>query len=157
MPTALIIHGHFYQPPRENPWTGVIDDQPSAQPFANWNERVYYECYRPNAFARVFDLKSNRIENITNNYEFLNFNIGPTLLSWMEVYHPGTYKKILAADQESHKHNGGHGNAIAQGYNHAILPLCNDADRVTQVKWGIADFKFRFGRDPESLVPRNRL
>ena len=151
MPTALIIHGHFYQPPRENPWTGVIDDQPSAQPFSNWNERVYYECYRPNAFARVFDLKSNRIENITNNYEFLSFNMGPTLFSWMEVYHPGTYQKILLADQESQKHNNGHGNAIAQGYNHAILPLCNDADRVTQVKWGIADFKYRFVRDPESL------
>jgi len=151
MPTALIIHGHFYQPPRENPWTAVIDDQPSAQPFCNWNERVYYECYRPNAFARVFDLRSSRIESITNNYEFLSFNFGPTLLSWMEIYHPGTYKKILVADQVSCKTNEGHGNAIAQGYNHAILPLCNDADRVTQVKWGVADFKYRFGREPESL------
>ncbi len=151
MPTALVIHGHFYQPPRENPWTGVIDDQPSAQPYPNWNDRVYYECYRPNAFARVFDLRSGRIENITNNYEFISFNMGPTLFSWMEVYHPGTYKKILASDQESRKRNGGHGNAIAQGYNHTILPLCNDADRVTQVKWGIADFQYRFGREPESL------
>lgn len=151
MPTALVIHGHFYQPPRENPWTGVIDDQPSAQPFPNWNDRVYYECYRPNAFARVFDLKSGRIENITNNYEFISFNFGPTLLSWMEKYHPGTYLRILEADRVSRKKNGGHGNAIAQGYNHSILPLCNDADRVTQVKWGIADFKHRFGRDPESL------
>ena len=151
MPTALVIHGHFYQPPRENPWTGVIDDQPSAQPFPNWNDRVYYECYRPNAFARVFDLKSGRIESIINNYEFLSFNFGATLLSWMEKYHPGTYQRILEADKKSLKRNGGHGNAIAQGYNHTILPLCNDADRVTQVKWGIADFKHRFKRQPESL------
>ncbi len=151
MSTALVIHGHFYQPPRENPWTGVIDDQPSAQPFPNWNDRVYYECYRPNAFARVFDLKSGRIESIVNNYEFINFNFGATLLSWMEKVHPGTYRRILQADKTSIQKNGGHGNAIAQGYNHSILPLCNDADRVTQVKWGIADFKHRFGREPESM------
>lgn len=151
MSTALVIHGHFYQPPRENPWTGVIDDQPSAQPFPNWNDRVYYESYRPNAFARVFDLKSGRVESIFNNYEAISFNFGPTLLSWMEKYHPGTYQRILEADKESLKRNNGHGNAIAQGYNHAILPLCNDADRVTQVKWGLADFKHRFKRDPESM------
>jgi alpha-amylase/alpha-mannosidase (GH57 family) len=151
MTTALVIHGHFYQPPRENPWTGIIDDQPSAQPFPNWNDRVYYECYRPNAFARVFDLKSGRIESIINNYESINFNFGPTLLSWIEKYHPGTYQRIVEADKKSLKKNGGHGNAIAQAYNHTILPLCNDADRITQVKWGVADFKHRFKRDPESL------
>jgi alpha-amylase/alpha-mannosidase (GH57 family) len=151
MTTALVIHGHFYQPPRENPWTGIIDDQPSAQPFPNWNDRVYYECYRPNAFARVFDLKSGLIESIINNYEYMSFNIGPTLLSWMEVYHPGTYKRILESDRESLKRNNGHGNAIAQAYNHAILPLCNEADRVTQVKWGVADFRHRFQRAPESM------
>jgi alpha-amylase/alpha-mannosidase (GH57 family) len=151
MATALVIHGHFYQPPRENPWTGVIDDQPSAQPFPNWNDRVYYECYRPNAFARVFDLKTGLIENIINNYEYISFNIGPTLMSWMEVYHPGTYRRILASDAQSAKRNNGHGNAIAQGYNHIILPLCNDADRLTQVKWGVADFKHRFQREPESM------
>jgi alpha-amylase/alpha-mannosidase (GH57 family) len=151
MPTALVIHGHFYQPPRENPWTGVIDDQPSAQPFANWNERVYYECYRPNAFARIFDLKSGRIESIVNNYESISFNFGPTLLSWMEKVHPNAYGMILEADRKSVKKNGGHGNAIAQAYNHAILPLCNEADLITQVKWGLADFKHRFKREPESL------
>jgi alpha-amylase/alpha-mannosidase (GH57 family) len=151
MATALIIHGHFYQPPRENPWTGLIDDQPSAQPFPNWNERIYYECYRPNAFARVIDLKSGRIESIVDNYGQINFNIGPTLLSWIEKYHPNTYRRILEADKESQARNDGHGNAIAQGYNHTILPLCNEADRITQVKWGIADFKFRFKREPESL------
>jgi len=149
--TALVIHGHFYQPPRENPWTGVIDDQPSAQPYPNWNDRVYYECYRPNAFARVFDLKTGLVENIINNYEYISFNIGPTLLSWMEIYHPGTYRRILESDQKSVKRNNGHGNAIAQGYNHTILPLCNEADRVTQVKWGVEDFKHRFHREPESL------
>ncbi|HXL72815.1 MAG TPA: glycoside hydrolase, partial [bacterium] len=151
MSTALVIHGHFYQPPRENPWTGVIDDQPSAQPFPNWNDRVYYECYRPNAFARIFDVKSGLIENIVNNYGYISFNIGPTLLSWMAVYHPATYRRILKADEESARRNDGHGNAIAQGYNHTILPLCNEADRITQVKWGVEDFKYRFHRDPESL------
>ncbi len=151
MATALIIHGHFYQPPRENPWTGLIDDQPSAQPFPNWNERIYYECYRPNAFARVIDLKSGRIESIIDNYSQISFNMGPTLMSWVEKYHPNTYRRILEADRESLVKNNGHGNAIAQGYNHTILPLCNEKDRVTQVKWGIADFKSRFKRDPESL------
>jgi alpha-amylase/alpha-mannosidase (GH57 family) len=151
MATALIIHGHFYQPPRENPWTGLIDDQPSAQPFPNWNERIYYECYRPNAFARVIDLKSGRIESIIDNYSQISFNMGPTLLSWVEKYHPNTYRRILEADRESLEKNNGHGNAIAQGYNHTILPLCNEKDRLTQVKWGLADFKYRFKRDPESL------
>jgi alpha-amylase/alpha-mannosidase (GH57 family) len=151
MATALIIHGHFYQPPRENPWTGLIDDQPSAQPYPNWNERIYYECYRPNAFARVIDLRSGRIESIIDNYSQISFNMGPTLLSWVEKYHPNTYRRILEADKESLEKNNGHGNAIAQGYNHTILPLCNEKDRVTQIKWGIADFKFRFKRDPESL------
>ncbi len=150
MATPLIIHGHFYQPPRENPWSEVVDDQPSAAPFPNWNERVFAECYRPNAHARVLDL-SGRVEAIVNNYASLSFNFGPTLLSWMEKRHPRTYACILEADRVSRAKNGGHGNAIAQGYNHAILPLCNDRDRITQVRWGIADFRHRFKRDPESL------
>jgi alpha-amylase/alpha-mannosidase (GH57 family) len=150
MPNPLTIHGHFYQPPRENPWTDVIDDQPSAAPLPNWNERVYAECYRPNAFARVLD-SQGRIQRIVNNYAFISFNIGPTLLSWMEKAHPFTYRKILEADVESAKRQNGHGNAIAQAYNHAILPLCNKRDRLTQIRWGVADFKKRFGRNPESL------
>jgi alpha-amylase/alpha-mannosidase (GH57 family)/regulator of extracellular matrix RemA (YlzA/DUF370 family) len=150
MATPLVIHGHFYQPPRENPWSEVVDDQPSAAPYANWNERVFYECYRPNAHARVLDL-SGRVEAIINNYRYLSFNFGPTLLSWMEKCHPRTYAAILEADRESRKRNGGHGNAIAQAYNHAILPLCNERDRITQVRWGVADFRHRFKRDPESL------
>jgi alpha-amylase/alpha-mannosidase (GH57 family) len=150
MPKPLTIHGHFYQPPRENPWTDVIDDQPSAAPLANWNERVYAECYRPNAFARVLD-PNGRVQRIVNNYEHLSFNFGPTLLSWMEKYHPFTYAKVLEADTRSAKRFGGHGNAIAQAYNHSILPLCNQRDRLTQIRWGVADFKHRFGREPESL------
>jgi alpha-amylase/alpha-mannosidase (GH57 family) len=149
MSTALVIHGHFYQPPRENPWTGEVDREPSAHPDPNWNERIFHECYRPNGYARLFG-EFNLIERIVNNYARMSFNFGPTLLSWMEGRHPATYARILEADRQS-KERLGHGGAIAQGYNHTILPLCNDRDRVTQVRWGISDFMHRFGRRPESL------
>lgn len=135
--TALIIHGHFYQPPRENPWTGEVEAQPSAAPYHDWNERIHAECYAPNAAV--------------NNYARMSFNFGPTLLSWLERHHPDTYHHIIAADRESIAQRGGHGNAIAQAYGHAILPLCNERDRLTQVVWGVADFRFRFGREPEAL------
>ena len=135
--TALIIHGHFYQPPRENPWTGEVERELSAAPYHDWNERIHDECYAPNAIA--------------NNYAKISFNFGPTLLSWLERAHPETYQHILAADRESAVQRGGHGNAIAQAYGHAILPLCNEHDRLTQVVWGLADFHFRFGREPEAL------
>ncbi|HEV2803085.1 MAG TPA: DUF3536 domain-containing protein [Pyrinomonadaceae bacterium] len=148
--TALVIHGHFYQPPRENPWTDYIEHQPSAHPFANWNERITSECYRPNAYARIVD-NYGRVERIVNNYSQINFNFGPTLLAWLERFHPATYARILAADRESARARGGHGNAIAQGYHHAILPLCNERDRRTEIRWGLADFRRRFGREPESL------
>lgn len=134
---ALIIHGHFYQPPRENPWTGEVEFEPGAAPFHDWNERIYAECYAPNAVA--------------DNYARISFNFGPTLLSWLEAHHKDTYEQILAADKESRLQRSGHGNAIAQAYGHAILPLCNERDRLTQVVWGIADFRFRFGREPEAL------
>ncbi|HVG39833.1 MAG TPA: DUF3536 domain-containing protein [Pyrinomonadaceae bacterium] len=150
MNTALIIHGHFYQPPRENPWTGRVEREPSAAPFPNWNERIHYECYQANAFSRITDRHGN-VAATVNNYEYLSFNFGPTLLSWLERHHPKTYAQILAADRASVTKRGGHGNAIAQGYNHAILPLCNERDRRTQIRWGIEDFRHRFGRDPESL------
>ena len=150
MSTALVIHGHFYQPPRENPWTDFVDREPSAHPAHDWNERVTAECYRPNGFARVVD-GFGRVERIVNNYRHLNFNFGPTLLSWLERHDPITYGRIIHADRESIAMRGGHGNAIAQGYNHTILPLCNARDMRTQVRWGIADFRHRFGRDPESL------
>jgi alpha-amylase/alpha-mannosidase (GH57 family) len=147
---ALIIHGHFYQPPRENPWTGLIDREPSAHPSPNWNERILHECYRANASARIFD-EQGRIVRIVNNYRHLSFNFGATLMSWMARWHPDTYAAILQADRDSIVSHAGHGNAIAQGYNHTILPLCNDRDRRTQIRWGIADFRHRFGRNPESL------
>jgi len=133
--SALIIHGHFYQPPRENPWTGEIDPEPSAAPYHDWNERIHAECYAPNV----------------TNYPHISFNFGPTLLSWLASKHRDTYQKILDADKVSASTRAGHGNAIAQAYGHAILPLCNERDRLTQVLWGLADFRFRFGREPESL------
>jgi len=148
--TALVIHGHFYQPPRENPWTDHIERQPSARPFPNWNERITSECYRPNAFARIVD-NYGRVERIVNNYSLINFNFGPTLLAWLERFHPATYARILEADRASARARGGHGNAIAQGYHHSILPLCNERDRRTEIRWGLADFRHRFGREPESL------
>jgi alpha-amylase/alpha-mannosidase (GH57 family) len=150
MTTALVIHGHFYQPPRENPWTELIDREPGAAPFHDWNERIHAECYRPNAYARIGDA-SGRVERIVNNYARLSFDFGPTLLNWLERQHPDTYERILEADRASALRHGGHGNAIAQGYNHSILPLCNERDRRTQVRWGLADFRRRFGREAEAL------
>ena len=142
--TALIIHGHFYQPPRENPWTGEVDRELGAAPYHDWNERIHAECYAPNAAAPVGD-------QTVNNYAHISFNFGPTLLSWLETHHPSTYQSILEGDRESARRRSGHGNAIAQAYGHAILPLCNERDRLTQVIWGVADFRHRFGREPESM------
>jgi alpha-amylase/alpha-mannosidase (GH57 family) len=142
--TALIFHGHFYQPPRENPWTGEVEPEVSAAPYHDWNERIHAECYAANAAAAVG-------EHTVNNYAHISFNFGPTLLSWLEKHHPATYALILAADRESARLRSGHGNAIAQAYGHAILPLCNERDRVTQVVWGVVDFRHRFGRQPESM------
>ncbi len=147
---SLVIHGHFYQPPRENPWTGAIDYEESARPHHDWNERIHAECYRANAFARIADA-SGRVEQIVNNYRRISFNIGPTLLSWLERCHPQTYARILEADRLSIRDRNGHGNAIAQGYNHSILPLCNARDLRTQIRWGTADFGHRFRRAPEAL------
>ena len=150
MSTALVIHGHFYQPPRENPWTETIDPESSAHPYHNWNERIYHECYRANAYARIVD-RYDRVAEIVNNYENISYNIGPTLFTWLEQKHPRTYARILEADRRSCEEHNGHGNAIAQAYNHAILPLCNDRDRLTQIRWGLADFRYRYGRKPEAL------
>jgi alpha-amylase/alpha-mannosidase (GH57 family) len=145
----LVVHGHFYQPPRENPWLGVVERQESAAPHHDWNERIAAECYTPNAFARILDDES-RIIGIINNYELMSFNFGPTLLSWLEAETPDTYRRILEADARSLALRG-HGNALAQAYNHPILPLCNERDRRTQIRWGIADFERRFGRRPEAM------
>ncbi len=146
----LTIHGHFYQPPRENPWLEVIEIQDSARPFHNWNERISYECYEPNSVSRIVD-SNNKILNIINNYEYISFNMGPTLLQWMEKFAQQSYRRILEADKKSVELYSGHGNAIAQVYNHIILPLANDNDKYTQVIWGIKDFKKRFKRAPEGI------
>ena len=142
--TALIIHGHFYQPPRENPWTGEVEREVSAAPFHDWNERIHAECYGANAAAHVGN-------HTVNNYAHISFNFGPTLLSWLEKHQPTTYLSIVEADKESARRRSGHGNAIAQAYGHAILPLSNERDRLTQVVWGLVDFRHRFGREPESM------
>ena len=148
--TFLTIHGHFYQPPRENPWLEAIELQDSALPCHDWNERVAKECYTPNSVSKIVDNR-NRILDVVNNYEKMSFNFGPTLLSWLEVNEPITYERILKADIESVQNHNGHGNAIAQVYNHIIMPLANYNDKVTQVKWGIYDFEHRFGRKPEGM------
>src|ERR1044072_2874741 len=147
---ALIIHGHFYQPPRENPWTGLIDPEPSAQPFHDWNECVYAECYRPNASVPIVNTVLGQ-EQLVNNYAQISFDFGPTLLSWLARQHPETYARVIAADAESSLQHHGHGNAIAHAYNHTIMPLSHERDRRTQVRWGMADFRYRFGREPASI------
>lgn len=146
----ICVHGHFYQPPRENPSLDVVGKQPSAEPFHDWNERILYESYRPNAFARILN-SQGEVVRIVNNYEHISFNIGPTLMSWLERHDLETYQRILEADRLSCDRNFGHGNAIAQVYNHIILPLANSRDKLTQVRWGIVDFQRRFGRDPEGM------
>lgn len=146
----ICVHGHFYQPPREDPWLNVIQTQPSAEPFHDWNERIDYECYAPNGSARILD-RQKMIISISNNYELMSFNFGPTLLSWMQEKQNETYHKIIDADKKSCNKFNGHGNAIAQVYNHIIMPLANEKDKKTQVSWGIKDFEFRFGRKPEGM------
>ena len=146
----LTIHGHFYQPPRENPWLETIEIQDSANPFHDWNARVAAECYTPNSVSKIVT-QENRIMDIVNNYSYISFNFGPTLLSWMETHTPYSYQRIIQADVESISLNNGHGNAIAQVYNHIIMPLANKRDKYTQIKWGIKDFQYRFGRDPEGM------
>jgi alpha-amylase/alpha-mannosidase (GH57 family) len=146
----VTVHGHFYQPPRENPYLDAIERQPSATPFHDWNERIHWECYRPNAFARVLNDRGELL-GIVNNYEYMSFNIGPTLMSWLERYDMEVYQRILEADIRSSQRLNGHGNAIAQVYNHIIMPLANERDKYTQIRWGKADFKSRFGRDPEGI------
>ncbi|MCD7878896.1 MAG: DUF3536 domain-containing protein [Candidatus Gastranaerophilales bacterium] len=146
----LAIHGHFYQPPRENPWLETIEVQDSANPFHDWNLRVCNECYTPNSVSKIVT-QENKIMDIVNNYSYLSFNFGPTLLSWMELHVPYTYERIIKADVISAAKNNGHGNAIAQVYNHIIMPLANKNDKYTQIIWGIKDFQYRFGRKPEGM------
>jgi alpha-amylase/alpha-mannosidase (GH57 family) len=146
----LCVHGHFYQPPRENPWLEAIELQESAHPYHDWNERVTAECYARNAASRILD-GDKRIVRITNNYSKISFNFGPTLLSWIEGNDQALYQAILEADAVSCKTFSGHGSALAQCYNHPIMPLANERDKLTQAVWGISDFQHRFGRQPEGM------
>jgi alpha-amylase/alpha-mannosidase (GH57 family) len=146
----ICIHGHFYQPPRENAWLEYVEQQDSANPFHDWNDRITTECYAPNMASRILG-PDGHIIDIVNNYSRISFNFGPTLLSWLEVHRPEVYNAIIEADKKSMERYSGHGSAIAQVYNHMIMPLANKRDKVTQVKWGIRDFEKRFGRYPEGM------
>jgi len=146
----LCIHGHFYQPPRENPWTGAIEAQKTAEPFHNWNERITSECYLPNTQTHILNNQNQAIRTV-NNFSNISFNIGPTLLSWMEQFAPDTYHAILEADKASMLKFSGHGSAIAQVYSHMIMPLASGHDKETQVIWGIKDFEHRFNRKAEGM------
>jgi alpha-amylase/alpha-mannosidase (GH57 family) len=146
----VALHGHFYQPPRENPWLDAVEVEPSAAPFHDWNERITAECYAPNTAARRVDAQ-NRILDVVNNFEKISFDIGPTLMSWLERHQPRVYDKILEADRQSLETRAGHGNAIAQAFNHVIMPLASRRDKVTQVRWGLEDFRHRYGRRPEGM------
>jgi alpha-amylase/alpha-mannosidase (GH57 family) len=146
----VCIHGHFYQPPRENPWLDEVELQEAAHPYHDWNERINVECYARNAFARILD-GNEKIVDIVNNYSRMSFNYGPTLLSWLEQKAPDAYAAILEADHLSQKNFSGHGSAMAQVYNHIIMPLANTRDKRTQVIWGIKDFEYRFRRKPEGM------
>ncbi|MFP4081852.1 MAG: DUF3536 domain-containing protein [Candidatus Aminicenantes bacterium] len=150
MSRHICIHGHFYQPPRENPWLEKVEIQDSAYPFHDWNERITSECYGPNTASRILD-SEKRIVDIVNNYSQISFNFGPTLLSWLEKHDPEVYEAIREADRESQHRFSGHGAAIAQVHNHLIMPLANSIDKRTQVIWGIRDFEHRFGRKPEGM------
>jgi hypothetical protein len=147
-PRYIIIHGHFYQPPRESPWSGLIANEASATPFTNWNERILSECYNANAHAHIMD---GPVVFIRNNYEALNFDFGPTLCSWLQNHGKTAYRALRRADELSRERHNGHGNAIAQAYNHSILPLLDSGGRELQIAWGIHDFVGRFGRQPEGI------
>jgi len=150
MSRFVCIHGHFYQPPRENPWLEEVETEDSAYPYHDWNERISDECYAPNAASRILDA-DKRIIDIVNNYARISFNFGPTLLTWLERHQPEVYSAILEADKDSIQRFSGHGSAIAQVYNHIIMPLASSRDKRTQVLWGIKDFIFRFRRRPEGM------
>ena len=146
----VCIHGHFYQPPRENPWLEAVELQDSAYPYHDWNERVTAECYAPNGASRILT-GDDRVAKIVNNYGRISFNFGPTLLSWLKNWSPDTHRAIVDGDKESCRRFDGHGSAMAQAYSHMILPLANSRDKLTQIVWGIRDFQSRFGRAPEGL------
>jgi alpha-amylase/alpha-mannosidase (GH57 family) len=146
----VCIHGHFYQPPRENPWLETVETQDSAAPYHDWNERICAECYATNGAARVVNNK-NQITRIVNNYARISFNFGPTLLSWVKENAPRTYRMILDGEKRSRKNFKGHSSAMAQVYNHVIMPLANRRDKITQIRWGLADYQSHYGIPPEGM------
>jgi len=146
----VCIHGHFYQPPRENPWLETVETQDTAAPYHDWNERICAECYAPNGAARIVNIKKF-ITRIVNNYARISFNFGPTLLSWLKENAPRTYRMILDGERRSRKSYRGHSSAMAQVYNHMILPLASRRDRITQIRWGIADYENHYGAPPEGM------
>src|SRR5487761_2777309 len=147
---SVCIHGHFYQPPRENPWLETVETQDSAAPYHDWNERVCSESYATNGAARIVNIK-NQITRIVNNYARISFNFGPTLLSWLKEYAPRTYRMVLDGERRSRKNFRGHSSAMAQVYNHVIMPLANRRDKMTQIRWGIADYKSHYGILPDGM------
>jgi alpha-amylase/alpha-mannosidase (GH57 family) len=149
-PRFVCIHGHFYQPPRENPWLETVEVQDSAAPYHDWNDRITAECYAPNGASRITN-KEDEIIRIMNNYARMSYNFGPTLLSWLHDKAPRTYRMVLDADKVSAQRYSGHGSAMAQVYNHIIMPLASRRDALTQIRWGIADFQSRYGRKPEGM------
>jgi alpha-amylase/alpha-mannosidase (GH57 family) len=146
----VCIHGHFYQPPRENPWLETVETQDSAAPYHDWNERVCAECYAPNGAARIQN-GQNQITRIVNNYSRMSFNFGPTLMSWLKDNAPRTHRMILDGERRSKRTHKGHSSAMAQVYNHLIMPLANRRDRITQIRWGIADYQYHYGALPEGM------
>jgi alpha-amylase/alpha-mannosidase (GH57 family) len=150
MEKYVCIHGHFYQPPRENPWLEELELQDSAYPYHDWNARITHECYRPNAASRILG-PDRTIKDVVNNYSKISFDVGPTLMSWLQRHQRDVYQAVLQADTESQTLFSGHGAGMAQAYNHMIMPLANERDKRTQVLWGIADFTARFERPPEGM------
>jgi alpha-amylase/alpha-mannosidase (GH57 family) len=146
----VCIHGHFYQPPRENPWLETVETQETAAPYHDWNERICAECYATNGAARIVNAK-NLITRIVNNYARMSFDFGPTLMSWLKENAPRTYRMILDGERRSRKSFGGHSSAMAQVYNHVIMPLASRRDRLTQIRWGIADYEHHYGAPPEGM------
>jgi alpha-amylase/alpha-mannosidase (GH57 family) len=146
---SIVIHGHFYQPPREDPWLGYVEAEPTAAPFHDWNQRINHECYRAVVAARLPGAEG-RIGRIVNTLDFISYDLGPTLATWMEHEAPETYAAFLESDRVSRARLG-HGNAIATPYHHVILPLCTRRDKVTEVRWGMRDFTRRFDREPDGM------
>ena len=146
----ICIHGHFYQPPRENPWLETVETQDTAAPYHDWNERICAECYAPNGAARIVN-SANLIIRIFNNYARISFDFGPTLLSWLKENAPRTYRMILDGERRSRRNFHGHSSAMAQIYNHVIMPLASRRDRLTQIRWGIADYEYHYGAPPEGM------